>query len=192
MIQTQRRAPERLGVDDRLGVPGQPVGIIRRHRARTVGHGGVLQPELVGVRPVLIVDHHGVPLGVHVNAVDAPAEREAGIGGAQVVEAILQVGRMERLECSGLVAQHSLHLGQDPIELKALARREGHQWRRARRPAPRMLGADFLENLVETTEARIQVARRHARHALVYQRLMKTVEHVVDEVALFHVAKARI
>ena len=140
---------------------------------------------------MLVVDHHGTILGVHVHAVDAPAKRPTGILDLELVEGELQVARGKGGKCLGLVGKHALQLRQDLGHLALLHRRERHQ-RALRAALAGVLGQRLVKDLVQQLLSTRQILGRHALHAFLGQTGMQMLQHVVDKVALFHVAKARV
>ena len=140
---------------------------------------------------MLIVDHHGAVLGVHIHAVDAPAKRPTGILDLELVEGELQVARGKGGKCLGLVGEHALQLRQDLGHLALLHRRERHQ-RALRTALAGVLGQRLVKDLAQQLLRARQILGRHALHALLRQTGMQMLQHVVDKVALLHVAKARV
>ena len=55
-----------------------------------------------------------------------------------------------------------------------------------------MLGQGLVKDLVQQLLCTRQILGRHALHALLGQTGMQMLQHVVDKVALLHVAKARV
>jgi len=55
-----------------------------------------------------------------------------------------------------------------------------------------VLGQRLVKDLVQQLLCARQILGRHALHALLGQTGMQILQHVVDKVALFHVAKARV
>ena len=140
---------------------------------------------------MLIVDHHGTILGVHVHAVDAPAKRPAGILDFELVKGELQVTRDKGGERLGLVGKHSLQLRQNLGHLALLYRRERHE-RALVATLGGMLDQGLVKDLAQQLLRTWQVLGRHALHALLRQAGMQVLQHVVDKVTLLHVAKARV
>ena len=140
---------------------------------------------------MLVVDHHGTILGVHVHAVDAPAKRPTGILDLELVEGELQVARGKGGKCLGLVGKHTLQLRQDLGHLALLHRGERHQ-RALRAALASVLGQRLVKDLVQQLLCTRQILGRHALHAFLGQTGMQMLQHVVDKVALLHVVKARV
>ena len=92
-----------------------------------VAHRGVGELKLLNARAMLVVDHHGTVLGIHVHAVDAPAKRPTGILDLKLIKGELQIARGEGRERLGLVGKHALQLRQDLGHLALLHRGERHQ-----------------------------------------------------------------
>ena len=138
---------------------------------------------------MLVVDHHGTILGVHVHAIDAPAKRPTGILDLELVEGELQVARGKGGKCLGLVGKHTLQLRQDLGHLALLHRRERHQ-RALVATLGGMLGQGLVKDLAQQLLSTWQVLGRHALHALLGQTGVQVFQHVVDKVALLHIAKA--
>ena len=88
---------------------------------------GVGELKLLDTRAVLVVDHHGAVLGIHVHTVDAPAERPAGILNVKIVEGKLKVARSKRSQRLGFIGKHALQLRQDLGHLALLHRGERHE-----------------------------------------------------------------
>ena len=83
-----------LRVDERLGMGRQPARVVDGSLARLlVTHRGVGKLKLLDTRTMLVVDYHGAILGIHIYAVDAPAERPTGILDLELVERKLRVAR---------------------------------------------------------------------------------------------------
>ncbi len=140
---------------------------------------------------MLVVDYHGAILGIHIHAVDAPAERPTGILDLELVERKLQVARSKGGERLGLVGKHALQLRQDLSHLALLHWRERHQ-RALGTALARMLGQGLGKDLAQQPLRARQIHGRHALHALLRKTCMQVLQHVMDKVALLHVAKARI
>ena len=190
-VQIQRPA-HGLGVDERLGMWRQPARIVDGRRPRfLVAHRRVGELKLLNARAVLVVDHHGTILGVHVHAVDAPAKRPTGILNVKIVKGKLQVARGKGGKCLGLVGKHSLQLRQDLCHLALLHRRERHE-RALRASLAGVLGQRLVKDLAQQLLSARQILGRHAFHALLGQAGMQVLQHIVDKVALLHVAKARV
>ncbi len=77
---------------------------------------------------MLVIDHHGTILGVHVHAVDAPAKRPTSILDLKLIKGELKVARDKGGKRLGLVGKHALQLGQNLGHLALLHRGERHQW----------------------------------------------------------------
>ena len=170
----------------------QPARIVDGRRARLlVAHRGVGELKLLDTRAMLVVDYHGAILGIHVNAVDAPAERPAGILDLELVERKLQVARREGRERLGLVGKNALQLRQNLGHLALLHWRERHQ-RALGTALAGVLGQGLGKDLVQQLLRARQVHGRHALHALLRKTRMQVLQHVMDKVAFLHVAKARI
>ena len=140
---------------------------------------------------MLVVDYHGAIPGIHVNAVDAPAERPAGILNFKIVKGKLQVARSKRSQRLGFIGKHTLQLRQDLGHLALLHWRERHQ-RALGTALASVLGQGLGKDLVQQLLRARQVHGRHALHALLRKTRMQVLQHVMDKVALLHVAKARI
>ena len=140
---------------------------------------------------MLVVDHHGTVLGIHVHAVDAPAERPAGILDLKLVKRKLQIARGKGRKRLGLIGEHALQLRQDLGHLALLHRRERHE-RALGTALAGVLGQGLVEDLAQQLLCARKAHGRHAFHALLGQTGMQVLQHVVDKVALLHVAKARI
>ena len=140
---------------------------------------------------MLIVDHHGAVLGIHVHTVDAPAERPASILNVKIVKGKLQVARSKRRQRLGFIGKHALQLRQDLGHLALLHRRERHQ-RALRASLAGVLSQRLVKDLAQQLLSTRQILGRHALHALLGQASMEVLQHVVDKVALLHVAKARV
>ena len=178
--------------DERLGMGRQPARVVDGSLARLlVTHRGVGKLKLLDTRTMLVVDYHGAVLGVHVHTVDAPAERPTGILDLELVERKLQVARGKGGKCLGLVGKHALQLRQDLGHLALLHRRERHQ-RALRAALAGVLGQRLVKDLVQQLLSTRQILGRHALHAFLGQTGMQMLQHVVDKVALLHVAKASV
>lgn len=140
---------------------------------------------------MLVVDYHGAILGIHIHAVDAPAERPAGILDLELVERKLQVARREGRERLGLVGKNALQLRQNLGHLALLHRGERHE-RALGTALARMLGQGLGKDLAQQLLRAWQIHGCHALHALLGQTGMQVFQHVVDKVALLHIAKASV
>ena len=138
---------------------------------------------------MLVVDYHGAILGIHVNAVDAPAERPAGILDLKLIKGELKVARGKGCKRLGLVGKHALQLRQNLGHLALLHWRERHQ-RALGTALAGVLGQGLGKDLVQQLLRARQIHGRHALHAHLGQTGMQVLQHVMDKVALLHVAKA--
>ena len=190
-IQIQRPA-HGLRIDKRLGMGRQPPRVVDGGLARfLVAHRGVGEFKLLNARAMLVVDYHGAILGIHIHAVDAPAERPAGILDLELVERKLQVARREGRERLGLVGKNALQLRQNLGHLALLHRGERHE-RALGTALARMLGQGLVKDLAQQLLRAWQIHGCHALHALLGQTGMQVFQHVVDKVALLHIAKASV
>ena len=138
---------------------------------------------------MLIVDHHGAVLGIHVHTVDAPAERPAGILNVKIVKGKLQVARSKRRQRLGFIGKHAFQLRQNLGHLALLYRRERHE-RALVATLGGMFGQGLVKDLAQQLLSTWQVLGRHTFHALLGQTGVQVFQHVVDKVAFLHIAKA--
>ena len=138
---------------------------------------------------MLVVDYHGAILGIHVNAVDAPTEWPTGILNFKIVKGKLQVARSKRSQRLGFIGKHALQLRQNLGHLALLHRRERHE-RALVATLGGMLGQGLVKDLAQQLLSTWQILGRHAFHALLGQTGVQVLQHVVDKVALLHIAKA--
>ena len=169
---------------------GEPALVLSRNRAVLERSGGIFELEGIDVPAMLVIDDGRAALGIHIHTVDAPTQGPPGVGDAQAIEGVLKICRLERHEGARLIAHHALELRQDLVNLCALACVEGHKRAGACRLATRVLRATLVKSLVQDRKSRRHVLGAHAVHACFEQLAMEAEHDIVDEVALFDIAKA--